>query len=87
VDNRVVALFVESVVGIRELSGTAYEALPPLLHNSNADLIEAVGTMDSHLLIVLRVSRLAEEDIWKEMERREAGQNEAVAGPSGSRTI
>jgi purine-binding chemotaxis protein CheW len=61
---RRIALAVERVVGLKELDETQIGEMPPLLHDLGADLVEAIGTDDAQLLIVLRASRIIPEEIW-----------------------
>lgn len=58
------ALAVDTVVGLRDLDPTLTQELPPLLHNIDADLIEAIGRSDAQLLLVLRATRLVPEEVW-----------------------
>lgn len=61
---RRVALAVATVVGLKDLDQTLAQELPPLLQNVDADLIEAIGTSDAQLLLVLRAARIVPEDVW-----------------------
>lgn len=63
-DDRQVAIGVESVVGIRHLDSTQLGGLPPLLRDVNADLIESIGTRDAQLLLVLRAARIVSDEVW-----------------------
>jgi purine-binding chemotaxis protein CheW len=60
---RCVALAVESVVGIAQIPAASLAALPQLLEDA-ADVVAAVGTLDSELLLVLRASRLVPDRVW-----------------------
>jgi purine-binding chemotaxis protein CheW len=64
VDGRTVALAVEGVVGIRELSAEAFDDLPPLFRAASAEAISAVGVLDASLLVVLRVTRVLPDSTW-----------------------
>jgi purine-binding chemotaxis protein CheW len=66
--SRLVALAVDAVLGIREISAGSVDALPPLFQNANLDVISAVGTLDSELLLVLRGARLVPEELWATIE-------------------
>jgi purine-binding chemotaxis protein CheW len=70
---RQVALVVDSVLGVRSLASAAFGALPPLLQGAPAEAIEAVGTLDAQLLLVLRASRLVPDDVWRVLDARAAG--------------
>jgi purine-binding chemotaxis protein CheW len=61
---RRVAVGVDGVVGVRNLDPTEIGALPPLLGDVAADLIEAVGTRDAQLLVVLRAARIVPQEVW-----------------------
>jgi purine-binding chemotaxis protein CheW len=60
---RMVALAVEEVIGVRPISATAREALPPLLRNAAGEVIEALASLDAELLVVLRAARLLPPDL------------------------
>jgi purine-binding chemotaxis protein CheW len=63
-----VALAVEQVVGIRELTAVSLQDLPPLLRNAKADLVAAVGILDSELLLVLQTARIVPESVWRTLQ-------------------
>lgn len=67
-DDRLIALAVDSVIGIRELDATQLEELPPLLRHADVNLIEAIGVADAQLLVVLRGARILPEETWKGIE-------------------
>ena len=48
--DRQVALSVDTVLGVRDLDGSTIQELPPLLQEASKDFIEAVGTLDAHML-------------------------------------
>lgn len=58
------ALGVDEVLGIRNLSSSRLEVLPPLLQHAGRGVIEALGADDAQLLVLLRVVRLVPEDVW-----------------------
>jgi purine-binding chemotaxis protein CheW len=58
IGERVVALAVEGIVGVRTLPDEALAELPPLLRDASLDAIERIGTLDASLLIVLRTARI-----------------------------
>lgn len=62
--SRQVALAVAAVVGLCDLEAAPLAALPPLLREASADAIEAIGTADAQLLVVLRAARLIPDDVW-----------------------
>jgi purine-binding chemotaxis protein CheW len=68
VGDRRVALAVEAVVGLRELDPAQLDQLPALLRDVDADLIEAIGTRDAQLVIVLHAARIVPDDVWAILE-------------------
>jgi purine-binding chemotaxis protein CheW len=52
-NQRQVALSVERVIGVRELNAATIMELPPLLHGASQDVIEAIGTLDEQVLVIL----------------------------------
>lgn len=69
---RRVALGVEGVAGVRNLDSTQLGDLPPLLRDVDAGLIEAIGTRDAQLLVVLRTARVVPEEVWATLATGEA---------------
>jgi len=63
-----VALAVEQVIGIRELTAVSLQDLPSLLRTANADMVAAVGTLDSELLLVLQTARMVPETVWQTLQ-------------------
>jgi purine-binding chemotaxis protein CheW len=66
---RRVALGVDAVIGSRNLDPAQLEQLPPLLHDGTADRIEAIGTRDAQLLLVLRAARIVPDAVWATLEK------------------
>ncbi len=64
VAERYVAVGVDAVVGLRTLEVALLADLPALLKDAESDLIEAIGTCDAQLLVVLRASRLVPDAVW-----------------------
>lgn len=67
---RTVALAVDEVIGVRDLSSTAAAELPPLLREAGAEAvaaIAAIGRLDAELLFVLRGARQVPESVWLAM--------------------
>jgi purine-binding chemotaxis protein CheW len=54
----IVALLVESVLGLRSMSPALLSDLPPLLRNAAVDVVAAIGTLDAELLLFLRTVRI-----------------------------
>jgi purine-binding chemotaxis protein CheW len=67
-DDRLVALAVESVLGIRTMDGAALVGLPPLLSVLDHTVLSAIGTLDSDLLLVLGDARLVTDDVWARID-------------------
>ena len=63
-NDRRIAMGVNSVVGLRNLDSAQLGALPPLLRDVTADLIASFGTLDAQLLLVLRAAHLVPEEVW-----------------------
>ena len=63
---RHVALAVDEVHGIRRLA--SLRDLPPLFAGAGNDAIEAMGTLDGDLLLVLQGTRLIPESAWAALE-------------------
>ncbi|HEY4954888.1 MAG TPA: chemotaxis protein CheW [Gemmatimonadaceae bacterium] len=61
---RWVAIGVDGVVGLRELDSAQLGELPPILRNVAADVIDAIGTRDAQLLVVLRAARIVPDEVW-----------------------
>lgn len=61
---RHVAFAVEAVVGVRRLAPESFSALPPLLAGAGAELVSAIGTLDSELLVVLNRARVVPDEVW-----------------------
>jgi purine-binding chemotaxis protein CheW len=61
IENRIVALAVESVTGIRAVPSRALQDLPPLLGEANAALVASIGAADGAFLLVLRTARILAE--------------------------
>jgi purine-binding chemotaxis protein CheW len=68
---RVVALAVDGVTGVRELDATRLQEMPPLLRSASADVIEAIGTLDARLLVALRATRILPDATWDALEAYE----------------
>jgi purine-binding chemotaxis protein CheW len=61
---RVVALAVDSVVGVSRLDRASLQTLPPLLGDAQTSAIESIGSADNELLVVLRSARIAPTDLF-----------------------
>lgn len=72
IGERMAALAVQDVLGFRSIDRSELQALPPLCQNVNAETVEAIGTLDSQLLVVLQASRILPVDLWQTLSGREA---------------
>jgi purine-binding chemotaxis protein CheW len=71
VDPRKVALAVETVVGVKELGEAYLASVPPLLQAAHPSLVDALGTADEGLLLVLNGARMLPDEAWTTMEKQE----------------
>lgn len=65
------AIGVDTVVGLRTLDSERLGDLPPILRAVGSDIIEAIGTRDAQLLIVLSAARLVPEEFWATLAKAE----------------
>ena len=72
IGERRAAVAVDGVVGLRNLDSRQVGELPPLLRAAGAEIIDAIGTCDAQLLIVLRAMRIVTDEVWATLEAREA---------------
>jgi purine-binding chemotaxis protein CheW len=68
VGSRTAVLAVDAVLGIRSLEGDALVKLPPLLRDAEGAVIEAIATLDSDLLVVLRCARIVPPEVWASLD-------------------
>ncbi len=61
VDQRLIALAVSEVVGVRAIDRATLSSLPPLLDGGKDEAITALGVRDKQLLLVLDAARLLPE--------------------------
>ena len=64
---RVAALAVDAVIGVRRVEASTLGGLPGLLREQNGELVRALGALDSELLLVLEHSRLLPDAIWQQL--------------------
>jgi purine-binding chemotaxis protein CheW len=72
VGERSVALAVQSVMGIVDLSAHDFGNLPPLLKTVRSQLIQSLGTLDAELLVMLDTARLVPDSIWQALSQMRA---------------
>ena len=71
-EERRVAIGVDGVAGLVNLDSAQLGELPSILRDVAADLIEAIGTRDAQLLVVLRAARLVPDEVWTTLAAAEA---------------
>ena len=69
--DRQVALSVDSVLGVRELDMSKIRELPLLLQGASKDVIEAMGTLDEQLLVVLCAGWELPDEVWQTLTAQE----------------
>jgi purine-binding chemotaxis protein CheW len=69
--DRQVALSVDSVLGVRELDASKIRELPLLLQGASKDIIEAMGTLDEQLLVVLCAGWELPDEVWQTLTAQE----------------
>jgi purine-binding chemotaxis protein CheW len=67
-DHRV-ALAVERIVGVRDLPEAELRALPALLARARSEVVSAMGTLDSQLVLVLQAARIVPESVWQALDQ------------------
>jgi purine-binding chemotaxis protein CheW len=72
VGQRCIALAVESVVGIADLSDHVLGNLPPLLKTVRTELIQTLGTLDAEFLVMLDTARLVSDSVWQSLSQTKA---------------
>jgi purine-binding chemotaxis protein CheW len=66
--SHLVALAVDEVLGLRAIPSDSLQELPPLLGDSRANLVAAIGALDARLLLVLKTARVVPESFWAALE-------------------
>jgi purine-binding chemotaxis protein CheW len=66
-----VALCVGTVLGVHNLDEATIQGLPPVLKDASQDIIEALGTLDAQILVLLRASWELPDDVWRALQARE----------------
>jgi purine-binding chemotaxis protein CheW len=69
---RMVALQVEAVLGVRLIDAGTFNELPPLLRDVAAETVAAIGTADAELLLILRAARIVPEALLDSLARQGA---------------
>jgi purine-binding chemotaxis protein CheW len=68
--NRMVALQVDEVVGVTAYGAAIFNDLPPLLRDVAAETLAGIGTLDSELLLILRLTRIVPEELSTSIEEQ-----------------
>ena len=63
-----VGLAVDTVVGVRALSGEMLQRLPLLMRDASHNAVEDIGTLDGELMVVLQAGRVVPADIFAIVE-------------------
>jgi purine-binding chemotaxis protein CheW len=69
--DRRAALAVHEVLGLGHLDSAEFGDLPMILRDVAPTFVEAIGTRDAQLLIVLQASRILPEEVWTCLAARE----------------
>lgn len=68
VEERVVALAFDAVIGVRELPASVARGLPALLAQTATGIVEAIGVLDASLLLILGTALSIPESVWSRLE-------------------
>lgn len=71
-ERRSIALAVDEVVGVRELSPSLFGTLPPLLAQIERSGVAQVAALDTELLLLLETTRIVPRSVWSEIGERTA---------------
>jgi purine-binding chemotaxis protein CheW len=71
--DRPIGIAVQEVLGVRALDAGSLSALPPLLQDAAADVIERIRVLDGALLLVLDTARLVPQSVLEDIAAGEAG--------------
>jgi purine-binding chemotaxis protein CheW len=66
--DRQVAICADVVIGIHHIDEATIVRLPPILRDASNDIVEALGTLDAQILVVLRASWELPDDVWRALE-------------------
>lgn len=67
---RPVALAVDATLGVRDLRALPLSEVPSLLSEANRDMVAALGSLDSELLLVLKSATMVSPELWASLDRR-----------------
>jgi purine-binding chemotaxis protein CheW len=69
--DRSIALAVEAVTGMHRIVRESLQGLPPLLRDSNGDMVSSIATLDKEFLLVLHTARLIPESVQRALAPQE----------------
>ncbi|HUZ30530.1 MAG TPA: chemotaxis protein CheW [Xanthobacteraceae bacterium] len=69
---RVVALAVDSVLGVSTVAGETLDELPPLVRDAAPDAIAAIGRLDNGLIVFLHTTRIVPEAVLNRLDAEKA---------------
>ena len=70
--DRQLAISVSAVLGIRDLNAAMMmRALPPLLRDASNDVVEAIGSLDEQVLMILRAGWELPDEVWQALAVQE----------------
>ena len=72
VGGRIVALLVDSVIGIRSIAGDSVSDLPPLLRDAGGETVSTIGILDAELLLFLNNMRIISDSASEALRLAEA---------------
>lgn len=64
-----IALAVQDVVGMVDLSDHVFNNLPPLLKTARTEFIETLGALDAEFLVMLNTALLVPDSVWQALAR------------------
>ena len=64
-NQRLLALAVEEVIGVEQFGADSLQELPPLLRNAASAVVDALGSRDRELLVALDAARLLPDDLYE----------------------
>ena len=65
-----VALSVEAVLGVRELALASLRDLPRLLSETAANVVYAIGNLDTDLLFALQTMHVVPDSVWQNLRNQ-----------------
>jgi purine-binding chemotaxis protein CheW len=66
--DRRVALAVDAVVGVRAMPAASLDQMPPLLRAVGEEIVSAISTLDTQLLLVLEGARTVPDSVWEAID-------------------